>query len=172
MGYKGDPNFESDFTERPPWTKDGSLLVFLKLQQYVPEFEEFVNDAGQNWRQFIPKESESQTLTDEEGAALFGAQMVGRWTSVSNSSNRPWCAASLEISQPDVLISAIRVRHYRTIRLKMTPLAKWVQTRPGTTTSTITSKEIPGHRTFVARLPRISARRLPVNLTHALQRST
>jgi deferrochelatase/peroxidase EfeB len=57
---------------RPPWTKDGSFLVFRQLKQLVPEFNKFLADhpVGQN-------------LSPEAGSQLLGARMVGRWKSVS-----------------------------------------------------------------------------------------
>ncbi|KAG9008663.1 hypothetical protein FRB94_013070 [Tulasnella sp. JGI-2019a] len=78
MGYKGDPMLG----KRPAWTKDGTLMVFRKLEQSVPEFEKYKRESGKKWREFIPEEyKKNTTLTDEEGAALFGAQIFGRWAS-------------------------------------------------------------------------------------------
>ncbi|KAF8322306.1 peroxidase TAP [Clavulina sp. PMI_390] len=55
------------------WTKDGSFLVFRKLQQFVPEFNAYLNaNAVQN---------AAGTLTTQQGADLLGARMVGRWKS-------------------------------------------------------------------------------------------
>jgi len=53
------------------WAKDSSFFVFRKLRQLVPEFHTFLNqnpikDAG---------------LTPEQGSALLGARLVGRWPS-------------------------------------------------------------------------------------------
>lgn len=58
---------------RPDWAKDGSLMVFRKLQQFVPEFERFLIDNPLNATGLLP----------EEASALRGAKMVGRWKSVS-----------------------------------------------------------------------------------------
>ncbi|KAF8520036.1 dye-decolorizing peroxidase precursor [Hysterangium stoloniferum] len=66
IGERGDTN-----TKRPKWTKDGSFLAFRQLQQFVPEFNQFLDQnaiAGAD-------------LTHEQGAALLGARMFGRFKS-------------------------------------------------------------------------------------------
>ena len=63
-----------DVTPRPPWAQDGSFLVFRQLQQLVPEFSKFLADNP-----II-----EPGLTLEQGSALMGARMVGRWQSVSS----------------------------------------------------------------------------------------
>ena len=68
MGHKGDTK------KRPHWAVDGSIMAFRKLQQFVPEFNKFVSDHP------IMKPG----LSKEEGIALRGAKMVGRWKSVSD----------------------------------------------------------------------------------------
>lgn len=84
MGYKGDPVLDNpDAVQRPDWTKDGSLMVFRQLEQDVPEFLKYAQDNGQKWRLFLPADSGPVELTDEEGTALFKAQVMARWTSVS-----------------------------------------------------------------------------------------
>lgn len=60
-----------DNIERPPWALDGSFLAYRYLSQLVPEFDNFLLDnpiilSG---------------LTREEGSALLGARLVGRWKS-------------------------------------------------------------------------------------------
>lgn len=85
MGYKGDPILDSpDGIQRPAWTKDGSIMVFRKLEQDVPGFNKYINEKGKGWREFLPKDYQDKgiKLTDKQGAALFAAQIVGRWTSV------------------------------------------------------------------------------------------
>ena len=68
MGLKGD-----QAPDRPDWVINGSIMAFRKLHQRVPEFDKFLADNP------IKKHG----LTDEEGSALRGARMVGRWKSVS-----------------------------------------------------------------------------------------
>jgi len=60
-----------DVTPRPSWAKDGSFLAFRQLKQFVPEFEKFLTDNP-----II-----EPGLTIEQGSALMGARMVGRWKS-------------------------------------------------------------------------------------------
>lgn len=81
MGYKGDPYLN----QRPAWAKDGTLMVFRKLEQDVVGFDEYLAKAGPLWRKFLPPAQVPKVnppLSDEEGADLFGARMVGRWKSV------------------------------------------------------------------------------------------
>ncbi|KAG9028337.1 hypothetical protein FRB95_006564 [Tulasnella sp. JGI-2019a] len=91
MGYNGDPNHDDPhLPKRPDWTKDGSIMVFRKLQQDVPEFDTYLKRNGRNWREYLPKEYAGKvTLTDDEGAALFGARMIGRWKSGAPLQNFP-----------------------------------------------------------------------------------
>src|SRR5271154_2972221 len=94
MGYKGDPVFDNPrIRQRPAWTKDGSLMVFRKLEQDVPGFNKYLKDNGPRWEQFIPRGNPGGPLSAEEGANLFGAQLVGRWKSVCISSR--FCRSSL-----------------------------------------------------------------------------
>jgi len=60
-----------DTITRPAWAKDGSFLAFRQLQQLVPEFNKFLTDNP------IPVSG----LTSDQGSALLGARMVGRWKS-------------------------------------------------------------------------------------------
>ena len=86
MGYPGDSLYQNKKTPRPAWSKDGTLMVFRKLPQLVPEFNKYVSDAGPKWREWMPADDVPKIqppLSDEEGAALFGARLVGRWKSVS-----------------------------------------------------------------------------------------
>ncbi|KAH7884493.1 hypothetical protein F5I97DRAFT_1811771 [Phlebopus sp. FC_14] len=76
-GYKGDPHLN----KRPEWAKDGTFMVFRKLQQLVPEFHEYLNVNGRRWKEFVPKVDTTKPLTDEQGAQLWGARMIGRWPS-------------------------------------------------------------------------------------------
>ncbi|KAF2722845.1 Dyp-type peroxidase [Polychaeton citri CBS 116435] len=57
---------EGDFQQRPDWMVDGSFLVFRKLAQKVPEWNQFLVDA-------------SNTLGTWSGQ--LGSRLVGRWPS-------------------------------------------------------------------------------------------
>jgi Dyp-type peroxidase family len=63
----GDPRY----SKRPSWSKDGSFLVFRYLEQLVPEFDDFL----------IKNPIVLDGLPRDEGSALLGARMVGRWKS-------------------------------------------------------------------------------------------
>ncbi|VDC00498.1 unnamed protein product [Peniophora sp. CBMAI 1063] len=81
MGYKGDPVVDDPNTaaSRPPWAKGGTMMVFRKLEQDVPEFHTWKKQVGVRWREFAPPKC--PTLTDDQGADLWGARMIGRWQS-------------------------------------------------------------------------------------------
>lgn len=92
LGYKGDPALEDRDTAiaRGTWTKNGSMMVFRKLEQSVPEFAAYLKKNGPKWRQFAPPDCPD--LSDQEGAELWGAKLVGRWKSVRLSSRiRVFC---------------------------------------------------------------------------------
>ncbi|CAE6469041.1 unnamed protein product [Rhizoctonia solani] len=83
MGYPGDPVPKS---QRPLWCKDGTMMVFRKLEQSVLLFEQYCQDNGSRWREFFPGGKDAadryeRPLSNKEGAELFAAQMVGRWKS-------------------------------------------------------------------------------------------
>ncbi|KAG1769111.1 hypothetical protein EV702DRAFT_1049782 [Suillus placidus] len=83
MGYPGDP-VRDDPTikvKRPAWTKDGTILVFRKLEQSVILFEDYVQKNGLRWREFIPGGDISPPLTKQEAEDLFAARLIGRWKS-------------------------------------------------------------------------------------------
>ena len=61
-----------DSVSRPQWAKDGSFLAFRQLKQLVPEFNKFLADNP----------IQEKGLTNEQGSALLGARMMGRWKSV------------------------------------------------------------------------------------------
>lgn len=86
MGYKGDPVLDDPrgLIKRPAWTKDGTVMVYKKLEQSVVTFEDYIAKTGPRWREFIPggRTDIFPPLTNQEGAELFGARMVGRWKSV------------------------------------------------------------------------------------------
>ncbi|CAE6494855.1 unnamed protein product, partial [Rhizoctonia solani] len=78
MGYSGDPVLN----KRPTWAKDGTMLVFRKLEQDVVGFERYLTSNGPRWMEFIPKEYKATAhLSDAEGTELFGARLIGRWKS-------------------------------------------------------------------------------------------
>ncbi|KAG8883878.1 hypothetical protein FRB97_005716 [Tulasnella sp. 331] len=70
MGQKGDPSLTTG-TPRPSWTKNGTVMVFRKLRQMVPEFNTFLEKNP----------TKLPGLTDPEAVALTGAKVVGRWKS-------------------------------------------------------------------------------------------
>lgn len=84
MGYPGDPLFDNPSAKgkRPAWTKDGTIMVFRKLEQAVLLFEQYIAKQGSRWREFIPGGDISPPLSNAEGAELFGARFLGRWKSV------------------------------------------------------------------------------------------
>jgi hypothetical protein len=67
-------------------------MVFRQLEQDVPGFHRHLEENGKNWRDFIPDDYTGRDLTDKEGAALWGARLLGRWESVSSP---PALAASI-----------------------------------------------------------------------------
>jgi galactose oxidase len=72
----GYPGQDPDDLNRPgqvvdgglPWLKNGSFMVFRRLNQFVPEFEAFC-------------EEQEQATTLDTDAGLVAARMVGRWPS-------------------------------------------------------------------------------------------
>ena len=75
VGRHGDEN-----RPKPQWMKDGSFLVFRKLEQHVGKWNDFVvnrwKDAGST------------------GPAQFGAQLMGRWQSGRSISAITTCAST------------------------------------------------------------------------------
>lgn len=87
MGYKGDPVFDNkdpNAPKRPAWTKDGAFMVFRKLEQDVGGFDEYLQRNCQRWKDFWPPGTVQPPLTNQEGADLWGARMIGRFRSVVN----------------------------------------------------------------------------------------
>jgi deferrochelatase/peroxidase EfeB len=70
-GQTGDPGLAI----RKPWSVDGSFLAFRFLGQLVPEFNNFLNKNA------LKKNGAGTVLSPEEGSALLGARIVGRWKS-------------------------------------------------------------------------------------------
>lgn len=85
LGYKGDPLVDdpNSTVKRPEWATDGTMMVFRKLEQDVLSFDKYIKTHGKRWREFAPG-GDANNLTDEEGAELFGARMMGRWKSVGS----------------------------------------------------------------------------------------
>ncbi|CAL1712074.1 unnamed protein product [Somion occarium] len=84
MGYKGDPvfdNLDPNVPKRPSWTKDGTFMVFRKLEQDVKGFNDYLQRNAHRWKDFWPDGTVEPPLSDQEGADLWGARMIGRWKS-------------------------------------------------------------------------------------------
>ncbi|KAF8074665.1 hypothetical protein FPV67DRAFT_1665418 [Lyophyllum atratum] len=66
MGYDGD----EDKDKRPAWAKDGSFMVTRKLNNLVPEFDEFLLLHGP--KIFL-------NISAKDAADRLGARLFGRW---------------------------------------------------------------------------------------------
>lgn len=75
VGRHGDEN-----RPKPEWMKDGSFLVFRKLEQHVGKWNDFV---ANRWKD-----------AGSKGAAQFGAQLMGRWQSGRSISAIMTCAST------------------------------------------------------------------------------
>ena len=75
VGRHGDEN-----RPKPEWMKDGSFLVFRKLEQHVDTWNDFV---ANRWKD-----------AGSKGAAQFGAQLMGRWQSGRSISAIMTCAST------------------------------------------------------------------------------
>lgn len=88
MGYKGDAVFDnSSRVQRPAFTKDGSFMVFRKLEQDVLGFENYIDT---NWSAIPAYYSNSDMLSDEERKELFGARIVGRFKTGAPLAKTPY----------------------------------------------------------------------------------
>src|ERR1700722_1628627 len=67
IGYDGDPGLG----QRPSWTKDGSILVFAKLEQDVLEYNKYLKDKGQNFLDTLNLSEEDRRKV-QDPAGLFG----------------------------------------------------------------------------------------------------
>ncbi|KAK7051605.1 hypothetical protein VNI00_004584 [Paramarasmius palmivorus] len=77
LGFPGDPVYDVKGM-RPTFTKEGSFMVFRKLEQNVLFLEDYTN---QNWT-FIPANVPGdKPLDEDERKGLFGARIVGRFKS-------------------------------------------------------------------------------------------
>ena len=66
MGYEGD----ADKDKRPAWAKDGSFMVTRKLNNLVPEFDEFLLLHGPR---IFPD------ISPNDAALKLGSRLFGRW---------------------------------------------------------------------------------------------
>jgi Dyp-type peroxidase family len=64
---------DGDSGVRPDWALDGSFLAFRKLQQLVPEYKKWLLDNA--------VQTPGGGLTQQQGADLLGARLIGRWPS-------------------------------------------------------------------------------------------
>ncbi|KAG1849193.1 hypothetical protein F4604DRAFT_94485 [Suillus subluteus] len=104
MGYPGDPVWDDPTTKvkRPAWTKDGTILVFRKLEQSVISFEDYVQRNGPRWREFIPGGNISPPLNKQEAEDLFGARLIGRWKSGAPLAKCPFRDNQAVARDPDL----------------------------------------------------------------------
>lgn len=80
MGYPGDPIYDDKSKpQRPLFSKNGSFMVFRKLEQAVLLFEDYIND---NFDKMPDPTHKLSDLTVPELKALFGARMFGRFKKV------------------------------------------------------------------------------------------
>lgn len=108
-GYKGDPVVDdpNSTIKRPAWAKDGTMMVFRKLEQDVLGFDDYLATNGKRWREFSLNGAKDN-LTDEEGAELWGARMIGRWKSVSVRTSSLSVDTPNQISSRVLLCSSVR----------------------------------------------------------------
>lgn len=84
LGYPGDPLVDNPLgPQRPDWARDGSFMVFRKLEQDVKGWNNFVAKSAKYWQGFTPVPDEIQPpfKDDDEKANFVGAALVGRWKS-------------------------------------------------------------------------------------------
>ena len=101
LGYPRDSVVDNkNLPVRPPFTKDGSFMVFRKLEQNVLVLEDYV---AKYWQTMIPSDvagKNSITLTTNQRKQLFAARLVGRFKSASyaiaNSPVWPMSITSME----------------------------------------------------------------------------
>jgi len=62
----------------PDWVKNGSFMVFRRLNQLVPEFTNYILDQAEHIQ---VTDSNGNVLGTQMDPVLLGARMVGRWKS-------------------------------------------------------------------------------------------
>ncbi|KAJ5142586.1 uncharacterized protein N7515_001373 [Penicillium bovifimosum] len=67
VGHDGDPRQHN----MPPWSYEGSFLVFRQLDEKVPEFNNFIKEAA----------SKIPNYQGDNGAEKLAAHLMGRWKS-------------------------------------------------------------------------------------------
>ncbi|KAK7038734.1 hypothetical protein VNI00_010619 [Paramarasmius palmivorus] len=77
LGYPGDPVYDKKST-RPAFTKEGSFMVFRKLEQNVLFLEDYTN---QNWSSVPADVPGGKPLDEDERKKLFEARLLGRFKS-------------------------------------------------------------------------------------------
>jgi len=76
LGYKGDPVYDDRTAlARPTFTKDGSFMVFRKLEQNILYLEDYIN---QNWRT-IDQGINNIQLTEAQRKAHGCLAVSSRW---------------------------------------------------------------------------------------------
>ena len=75
MGYEGD----GDKDKRPAWAKDGSFMVTRKLNNLVPEFDEFLLLHGPR---IFPD------ISPNDAALKLGSRLFGRWKNGTGSGSK------------------------------------------------------------------------------------
>ncbi|KAF8307454.1 Dyp-type peroxidase [Clavulina sp. PMI_390] len=97
MGYPGDPiKDDPSSIQRPTFCKDGSFMVFRKLEQDVLGFNDYID---RNWKA-VPAKVGNTSLTDKQRKDLFGARMVGRFKTGAPLALTPYRDSS-EYTDPD-----------------------------------------------------------------------
>ncbi|KAF8307456.1 Dyp-type peroxidase [Clavulina sp. PMI_390] len=99
MGYPGDPiKDDPSLVQRPGFCKDGSFMIFRKLEQDVLGFNDYID---RNWTA-VPSKVGNKKLTEKQRRDLFGARMVGRFKTGAPLALTPYKDSS-EYTDPDVI---------------------------------------------------------------------
>lgn len=78
MGY---PNEDGESLSGPAWwlKRNGSFMVYRKLQQDVAQFQDKVWDLGRRWVETKPAALSGATLSTHASFELMAAKLAGRW---------------------------------------------------------------------------------------------